>query len=113
MDARLKSDLILLALDQPATKALVPFTPADAIKLLGKFPQWKAFLDRKKAALAAKAAKREPRRAEMTATGGRPSRQQVRHGGRVVQGLYERETATGGHVFETRLQVSGAGSGRR
>jgi hypothetical protein len=57
-DARLKSDLILLALDQPAPKALVQFSRAEAIKLLAKLPQWKPFLDRKKAALAAKAAKR-------------------------------------------------------
>lgn len=55
MDARLKSDLILLALDQPAPKALVQFPRAEAIKLLTKFPEWKPFLGRKKQALAAQA----------------------------------------------------------
>jgi hypothetical protein len=56
-DARLKSDLILRALDQPAPQALVQFTQAEAIKLLAKLPQWKPFLDKKKALLAAKAKK--------------------------------------------------------
>jgi integrase len=40
-------------------------------------------------------------------SGGRPSRQQVRRGGRTVAGLYERETSDGRQVFETRLQVGG------
>ena len=43
----------------------------------------------------------------MTATGGRPTRQQVRHGGRAVPGLYERVTATGGRVFEVCSKRNG------
>lgn len=43
----------------------------------------------------------------MTATGGRPNRQQVRHGGRVVPGLFERRTHDGQVVFETRVQIDG------
>jgi hypothetical protein len=58
-DARLKTDLILRALSQPAPNALVPFSRQAAIKLLAKFPQWKPVLDRKKRALAAAAAKSE------------------------------------------------------
>jgi hypothetical protein len=57
LDARLKSDLILRALDQPAPKALVQFTQAEAVKLLAKFPQWKPFLTKKKQALAVAAKK--------------------------------------------------------
>jgi hypothetical protein len=63
-DARLKSDLILRALDQPAPNALVPFSRQAAIKLLAKFPQWKPALDRKKQARAAATAK----------SGGKPKR---------------------------------------
>jgi hypothetical protein len=59
-DARLKSDLILRALNQPAPNALVPFSRQAATKLLAKFPQWKPTLDRKKQALAA-AKKSEPK----------------------------------------------------
>jgi hypothetical protein len=64
-DARLKSDLILRALNQPAPNALVPFSDQAAIKLLAKFPQWKPTLDRKKQALAAAAGRNEakPKRA--------------------------------------------------
>jgi len=58
-DARLKTDLIVRALSQPAPNALVPFSRQAAIKLLAKFPQWKPVLDRKKRALAAAAAKSE------------------------------------------------------
>lgn len=43
----------------------------------------------------------------MSASGGRPNRQQVRHGGRVVPGLFQRKTHDGRVVFETRLQVGG------
>jgi integrase len=41
------------------------------------------------------------------ATGGRPTRQQVRHGGRVIPGLYARQTASGETVFEVCSKRSG------
>jgi hypothetical protein len=63
-DARLKSDLILRALNHPAPNALVPFSRQAAIKLLAKFPQWKPYLDRKKQRLAAAAAKGDPKGAK-------------------------------------------------
>jgi hypothetical protein len=63
-DARFKSDIILRALDQPAPKALVQFTQAEAIKLLTKFPQWKPALSKKKALLAAAATKAEAKGAK-------------------------------------------------
>jgi len=43
----------------------------------------------------------------VTASGGRPSRQQVRHGGKVVPGLYLRETATRQRVFEVCCKRNG------
>lgn len=57
MDARLKSDLILAILEQPAPKALVKFSKSDAETLFAKFPQWAQFLDRKRDIIAAKVAK--------------------------------------------------------
>jgi hypothetical protein len=60
-DARLKSDLILRALDLPAPDAKVQFSQAAAVKLLVKFPQWKPYLERAKSALA-QAAKAEAKR---------------------------------------------------
>lgn len=67
MDARLKSDLILTALDQPAPKALVAWSQPDAIKQLAKFPQWKPFLDRKRESLAKQAKAAEEREAAKAA----------------------------------------------
>jgi hypothetical protein len=52
MDARLKSDLILAVLDQPAPNALVKWTKPKAVVLLARFPQWKPFLDKKREILA-------------------------------------------------------------
>jgi len=43
----------------------------------------------------------------VTASGGRPSRQQVRHAGKVLPGLYQRETATSQRVFEVCCKRNG------
>lgn len=57
MDARLKSDLILAILEQPAPGAAHKWTKADAEAMFAKFPHWQGFLERKTAILAASAAK--------------------------------------------------------
>src|SRR6476660_3531879 len=44
---------------------------------------------------------------KVTASGGRPSRQQVRHAGKVLPGLYQRETATSQRVFEVCCKRNG------